>query len=131
MLKVHQSSSNFSGRTLELFGEMVSLEQKPDGFTFIVVLIACSHARLVKEGLKYFNQMQSLYGIDPKIEHYACVVDMLGRSGQFMYHHAPYGTYATSLLNLLLNVNFVLCKYFLMPLPIWFKIQDLDKPPLM
>ncbi|XP_007210984.2 pentatricopeptide repeat-containing protein At1g18485 [Prunus persica] len=69
-------------KALELFGEMVSLGQKPDGFTFIGVLTACSHAGLVKEGLKYFNQMQSLYGIDPKLEHYACVVDMLGRAGQ-------------------------------------------------
>ena len=44
--------------------------------------MACNHAGLVTEGLKYLSQMQNLYGIEPKLEHYACVVDMLGRAGQ-------------------------------------------------
>ncbi|KAM1259940.1 hypothetical protein ACFX2I_039235 [Malus domestica] len=69
-------------KALELFREMLSFGQKPDGFTFIGILTACSHAGLVKEGIEYFNQMQSLYKIEPKLEHYACVVDMLGRAGR-------------------------------------------------
>lgn len=69
-------------KALELFGEMVSLGQKPDGFTFLGILTACSHAGLVKNGLKYFRHMQRLYGIEPKLEHYASVIDMLGRAGQ-------------------------------------------------
>ncbi|XP_004301089.1 PREDICTED: pentatricopeptide repeat-containing protein At1g18485-like [Fragaria vesca subsp. vesca] len=69
-------------KALELFGEMIRLGQKPDSFTFLGILTACNHAGLVKNGIKYFNQMQRLYGIEPKLEHYACVVDMLGRAGQ-------------------------------------------------
>ncbi|XP_061988541.1 pentatricopeptide repeat-containing protein At1g18485 [Rosa rugosa] len=69
-------------KALELFGEMISLGHKPDVFTFLGILTACNHAGLVKNGLKYFKEMQRLYGIEPKLEHYACVVDMLGRAGQ-------------------------------------------------
>ncbi|XP_050376289.1 pentatricopeptide repeat-containing protein At1g18485 [Argentina anserina] len=68
-------------KALELFGEMVSLGHKPDGFTFLGILTACSHGGQVKEGLNHFKQMQRLYGIEPRLEHYACVVDMLGRAG--------------------------------------------------
>lgn len=69
-------------KAMELFEKMQRSGHKPDGFTFIGLLMACSHAGLVTDGLKYLNQMQSLYGIEPKLEHYACVVDMLGRAGQ-------------------------------------------------
>ena len=69
-------------KALELFEEMYRLWLTPDGFTFVGIIMACSHAGMVKEGLKYFNEMRDLYGIEPKLEHYACVVDMLGRAGQ-------------------------------------------------
>ena len=69
-------------KAIELFEKMQRSGHRPDGFTFIGLLMACSHAGLVTEGLKYLNQMQSLYGIEPKLQHYACVVDMLGRAGQ-------------------------------------------------
>ncbi|XP_054791268.1 pentatricopeptide repeat-containing protein At1g18485-like [Prosopis cineraria] len=67
---------------IELFEMMQTSGCKPDSLTFIGLLMACSHSGLVTEGLKYHRQMQSLYGIEPKLEHYACVVDMLGRAGQ-------------------------------------------------
>ncbi|KAJ7956529.1 Pentatricopeptide repeat-containing protein [Quillaja saponaria] len=69
-------------KAIELFELMQRSGQTPDAFTFIGILTACSHAGLVTEGLKYLREMQSLYGIQPKLEHYACVVDMLGRAGQ-------------------------------------------------
>ncbi|GMN61689.1 hypothetical protein TIFTF001_030778 [Ficus carica] len=71
-----------ANKALELFEEMRMLGLKPDGFTFIGILMACSHAGMVTEGLKYLDEMQDLYGIEPKLEHYACVVDILGRAGQ-------------------------------------------------
>ncbi|KAK4279157.1 hypothetical protein QN277_016907 [Acacia crassicarpa] len=67
---------------IELFEMMQASGCRPDSLTFIGLLMACSHSGLVTEGLKYHSQMQSLYGIEPKLEHYACVVDMLGRAGQ-------------------------------------------------
>ncbi|KAK7411296.1 hypothetical protein VNO78_02729 [Psophocarpus tetragonolobus] len=69
-------------KAIELFELMQNEGCRPDSFTFLGVLIACNHAGLVTEGLEYLGQMQNLYGIKPKLEHYACVVDMLGRSGQ-------------------------------------------------
>ncbi|KAG7979272.1 hypothetical protein I3843_05G122000 [Carya illinoinensis] len=69
-------------KAIELFEKMQRSGQKPDEFTLIGILMACSHTELVTEGLKYFSQMKVLYGIEPKLEHYACVVDMLGRAGQ-------------------------------------------------
>ncbi|KAK2977417.1 hypothetical protein RJ640_004200 [Escallonia rubra] len=67
---------------MELFHKMRRLGLKPDSFTFIGVLMACSHAGLVEEGLKSFHEMQTLHVVEPKLVHYACVVDMLGRAGQ-------------------------------------------------
>jgi pentatricopeptide repeat protein len=72
----------YGKNAIKLFEKMQRSGQKPDRLTFIGILMACSHAELIMEGLKYFSQMQSLYGIEPKLEHYACIVDMLGRAGQ-------------------------------------------------
>ncbi|KAL5098530.1 hypothetical protein RYX36_002857 [Vicia faba] len=69
-------------KAIELFKSMQSAGCKPDSITFIGLLMACNHAGLVAEGLEYLCQMQSLFGIKPKLEHYACVVDMLGRAGR-------------------------------------------------
>ncbi|KAB2633517.1 pentatricopeptide repeat-containing protein [Pyrus ussuriensis x Pyrus communis] len=46
------------------------------------VLYACSHAGLVDEGCEYFSKMRDLYGIEPAIEHYGCIVDLYGRAGK-------------------------------------------------
>ncbi|WJX72275.1 hypothetical protein P8452_56168 [Trifolium repens] len=69
-------------KAIELFKSMQNSGCRPDSITFVGLLMACNHAGLVTEGLDYLGQMQSLYGIKPKLEHYACVVDMLGRAGR-------------------------------------------------
>ncbi|KAL7132491.1 hypothetical protein ABFS83_12G077300 [Erythranthe nasuta] len=66
---------------LEIFGEMKSSGEKPDGITFIGILCACSHMGLVKEGLDHFHSMRDEHSIEPQIEHYGCVVDLLARGG--------------------------------------------------
>ncbi|KAJ4960625.1 hypothetical protein NE237_020535 [Protea cynaroides] len=66
---------------IKLFERMQREGLNPDGYTYVGILMACSHAGLVERGLEYFVEMQSEYGIEPRLEHYACVVDMLGRSG--------------------------------------------------
>ncbi len=53
-----------------------------DDITFLSLLSACRHAGVVDEGLCYFQFMNSVYGISPTNEHYACVVDLLGRVGR-------------------------------------------------
>ncbi|KAK4258083.1 hypothetical protein QN277_007583 [Acacia crassicarpa] len=55
---------------------------QPDAVTFVAVLLACSHNGLVEEAFSYLNSMVKDYGIKPGHRHYACIVDLLGRSGR-------------------------------------------------
>eukprot|EP01018_Ginkgo_biloba_P025321 Gb_09960 [translate_table: standard] len=67
---------------LQLFKEMQQSGIKPNHVTFIGVLSACSHSGLVKEGWLYFQSMSQNHHITPRADHYACMVDLLGRAGQ-------------------------------------------------
>ncbi|KAL5159533.1 Pentatricopeptide repeat-containing protein [Glycine soja] len=67
---------------LELFAEMLQSNVKPDRVAFLAILSACGHAGLVDEGCYYFNQMINVYGIIPRVEHYSCLIDLLGRAGR-------------------------------------------------
>eukprot|EP01018_Ginkgo_biloba_P024207 Gb_01226 [translate_table: standard] len=66
---------------LLVFSQMQQTGMKPDDITFIAVLSACSHAGLVDEGWQHFHCMSEDYCITPRGEHYACMVDLLGRAG--------------------------------------------------
>jgi pentatricopeptide repeat protein len=52
-----------------------------DNVTFTSLLSGCSHAGLLDEGLQYFESMGFVYNKSPTVEHYACMVDLLGRAG--------------------------------------------------
>ncbi|KAB1225390.1 hypothetical protein CJ030_MR1G015670 [Morella rubra] len=64
-----------------LFGQMEKTGIQPDGNTFIGILCGCTHAGLVNEGRRYFNSMNRVFSLTPTIEHYGCMVDLLGRAG--------------------------------------------------
>ncbi|XP_012840236.1 PREDICTED: pentatricopeptide repeat-containing protein At1g31430 [Erythranthe guttata] len=64
-----------------IVSEMTRAGIKPDDITFIGVLSACSHGGLVEEGRRHFNSMAEFYRIEPKLEHYGCLIDLLGRAG--------------------------------------------------
>ncbi|XP_071694126.1 pentatricopeptide repeat-containing protein At4g14850 [Rutidosis leptorrhynchoides] len=68
---------------LSVFDEMKcgKFDVVPNYVTFVSVLAACSRAGAVKVGMSIFESMRPRYGIEPGIEHYACIVDMLGRAG--------------------------------------------------
>eukprot|EP01018_Ginkgo_biloba_P031290 Gb_27322 [translate_table: standard] len=66
---------------LALFDQMQWVGVKPNDITFVGILSACSHAGLVDEGWHYFDCMSRDYSITPSLEHYACMVDLLGRAG--------------------------------------------------
>ncbi|KAJ8484171.1 hypothetical protein OPV22_016656 [Ensete ventricosum] len=68
---------------LDIFTHAVRTGIGIDDITMTAVLTACSHSGLVEEGLKYFKTMRNVYGIEPKKEHYGCIVDLLGRAGRF------------------------------------------------
>uniref|UniRef100_A0A2P2PNB3 Pentatricopeptide repeat-containing protein At1g71420 n=1 Tax=Rhizophora mucronata TaxID=61149 RepID=A0A2P2PNB3_RHIMU len=64
---------------LDLFPQM---NIQPDSSTMVALLSACSHVGLLEEGIKIFDNMFVSYGILPQLDHYACMVDILGRAGQ-------------------------------------------------
>ncbi|XP_015571628.2 pentatricopeptide repeat-containing protein At3g24000, mitochondrial [Ricinus communis] len=70
-------------KALEAFRMMLDEDIDPDEVTFIGVLAACSYMGWVEEGKKHFDLMSKVYGITPSIEHHACMVDILGRTGKF------------------------------------------------
>ncbi|XP_059070365.1 pentatricopeptide repeat-containing protein At3g12770-like [Cryptomeria japonica] len=69
---------------LELFHQMQQTGTKPNHITFVGVLSPCSHAGLLEEGWKYFDCMAQEYCITPSMEHYSCMVDLLGRCGNLV-----------------------------------------------
>ncbi|KAF5732320.1 hypothetical protein HS088_TW18G01014 [Tripterygium wilfordii] len=66
---------------IDLFSHMLSKGFHPIHGTFVGILLACTHAGLVDEGLEYFESMTKVYGLTPEMKHYGCVVDLLSRAG--------------------------------------------------
>ncbi|MQL97557.1 hypothetical protein Taro_030256 [Colocasia esculenta] len=75
------SNHGHSEKAIELFDKMKTDNVKPNKVTYICVLTACSRMGLVAEGKKLFESMSSVHGIQPGVEHYGCLVDLLGRAG--------------------------------------------------
>ncbi|GJN14436.1 hypothetical protein PR202_gb01263 [Eleusine coracana subsp. coracana] len=72
------------GRAEEVFSlydRMVRAGVKPNEVTFVGLIYACSHAGLVQKGRQLFNSMKQEYGINPRLQHYTCYLDLLSRSG--------------------------------------------------
>lgn len=70
--------------SIELFERMLEEGMRANEVTLISVLSACSHGGLVEKGLEIFRSMKERYGVKISKEHYACVVDMLCRSGRMV-----------------------------------------------
>lgn len=67
---------------VELFNKMLEGPTKPNDITFLCAISACSHSGLVEEGIHYFTSMKKDYGIQPVMDHYGAMVDLLGRAGR-------------------------------------------------
>ncbi|XP_028803658.1 pentatricopeptide repeat-containing protein At5g66520-like [Neltuma alba] len=78
-MAMHDEGEN----ALKLFSDMEKAKIKPDDLTFLAVFTACSYAGMAQEGLKFLDKMINMYNIDPKVEHYGCLVDLLSRAGMF------------------------------------------------
>ncbi|VFQ65043.1 unnamed protein product [Cuscuta campestris] len=68
-------------KALEMFLEMIKLGVMPNDATFVCVLSACAHAGMVMEGWWVFNLMLRVYRVEPRVDHFGCMVDLLQRSG--------------------------------------------------
>ncbi|KAF5176928.1 Pentatricopeptide repeat, partial [Thalictrum thalictroides] len=66
---------------LDVFSKMQETNVKPNQVTFVGVLSACAHRGLVTQGRIYWSNMIG-YGIEPLLEHYGCMVDILCRAGR-------------------------------------------------
>ncbi|XP_076890847.1 pentatricopeptide repeat-containing protein At5g08510-like [Bidens hawaiensis] len=71
-----------SNEALNLFHKMLSEGKPPDDVTFVGAILACSHGGMVKKGKEIFELMENKLSITPKLEHYGCMIDLLGRAGQ-------------------------------------------------
>ncbi|KAL8135710.1 hypothetical protein AgCh_010370 [Apium graveolens] len=67
---------------IDIFHLMQKNGQKPDFISFTSLLSACSHNGLTEEGKYFFRSMSREYGIEARVEHYACMVTLLGRAGK-------------------------------------------------
>lgn len=65
---------------LTLYERMLQENFKPDNISFVGVLSACINTNMVKEGRKHFDSI-SEQGMTPTLDHYACMIILLGRSG--------------------------------------------------
>ncbi|EYU21889.1 hypothetical protein ABFS82_01G024500 [Erythranthe guttata] len=74
--------NGFGKEAVRLFEEMEVENIEPDSVTYLAVLSACSHSGLVEESLDFFSRLCDDRRVKPSVEHYACMVDVLGRVGR-------------------------------------------------
>ncbi|WOG97048.1 hypothetical protein DCAR_0416387 [Daucus carota subsp. sativus] len=80
---IHGYAHNgFGSETILCFKEMINQGVHPNAATFVAVLSACAHAGFINKGIEFFHIMKENYGIAPSLEHFTCLVDLLGRSGR-------------------------------------------------
>jgi pentatricopeptide repeat protein len=72
----------YAEKAIEYFYVMVKNGIVPRDITFTAVLKACSHGGLVEKGLEIFESMKRDHGVEARLEHYGCMVDLLGRAGK-------------------------------------------------
>ncbi|CAN6713463.1 unnamed protein product [Malus baccata var. baccata] len=65
---------------LEVFSQMEASDVRPNEVSLLGILSACSHGGFVDKGFHYFRAMTGIYNLTPRIEHYGCMVDLLGRA---------------------------------------------------
>ncbi|XP_047339891.1 putative pentatricopeptide repeat-containing protein At3g49142 [Impatiens glandulifera] len=81
MITAYGTSGN-GHDAVSLFSEMLASGLIPDSIAFVSVISACSHAGLLEDGRNFYDLMIDKYKLSPRIEHFACMVDLLGRAGR-------------------------------------------------
>ncbi|KAK9167273.1 hypothetical protein Scep_002464 [Stephania cephalantha] len=75
------AQNGYGKESLDMFEKMIEAGVTPNHVTFLGVLSACSHIGLLCEGFRIFRLME-VYGVCPRSEHYAVLIDMLGRKNK-------------------------------------------------
>ncbi|KAG6402895.1 hypothetical protein SASPL_135109 [Salvia splendens] len=75
-----------ASEAIDMFVEMGRGRERvrPNGITLLGVLCACCHAGMVDFGREVFYSMERVYGVEPNLRHYGCMVDLLGRGGRIL-----------------------------------------------
>ncbi|GAV62677.1 PPR domain-containing protein/PPR_1 domain-containing protein/PPR_2 domain-containing protein/PPR_3 domain-containing protein [Cephalotus follicularis] len=68
---------------IQFFESLQVIGVKPNDTTILGLLWACNHSGLVDKGYSYFKTVRHEDPSLLKPEHYACMVDLLSRSGRF------------------------------------------------
>lgn len=100
------TQNGHGNKALELYQQMQLKAIKPDAITFVSILSACNHTGNVEDGRSYFVSMNSEFGLKHTVEHYECMIDILGRTGQLdeaedLIGNAPFQYRASAWLRLL------------------------------
>lgn len=101
-----------SRESIELFQVMVERRLRPTNVTFVGVLNACSHGGLVDFGFKIFHSMSREYKVEPQIEHYGCMIDLLGRVGHLEEAYDLIGTMKMTPDHIMLVTLLSACKMY-------------------
>ncbi|GJY43703.1 pentatricopeptide repeat-containing protein DOT4, chloroplastic [Tanacetum coccineum] len=67
---------------ISTFKQMRDQGINPNEASFTSILYACGHSGLFQEGWKFYNMMVNDFKIEPKVEHYSCMVDLFSRAGK-------------------------------------------------
>ncbi|KAL6839811.1 hypothetical protein ACP4OV_029621 [Aristida adscensionis] len=74
--------NGFAEDAINLYENMAADGVQPNEITFVALLTACTHAGLVEEGMAFFEEMKGKHNVSPQVEHCACMVDLLCKSGR-------------------------------------------------
>ncbi|XP_024531407.1 pentatricopeptide repeat-containing protein At4g02750-like [Selaginella moellendorffii] len=81
MLSTYAQSRRSYALAMDLFRSMAMEGVEADEITSVAVITACSHAGNLEHGRHCFACLVRDFGIRPVIDHYVCVMDVLGRVG--------------------------------------------------
>ncbi|TMW91101.1 hypothetical protein EJD97_014789 [Solanum chilense] len=82
MISAYSLHGNGQGAII-LYEKMLQHGMKPDRITIVGVLSACARSGLVDKGIQIYSSAVNEYDLEPTLEICACIVDMLGKAGQF------------------------------------------------
>ncbi|MCO5575266.1 hypothetical protein L7F22_029066 [Adiantum nelumboides] len=98
-------------KVIQYFAGMQKEGVEPNGVTFLCILSACNHLGLVDEGRSNFKMMKEVFKLEPTLEHYHCLVDLLARSGLFDEAHEIIRTMPSMFTNVARKTLFNKCAF--------------------